>query len=53
LSLAIVDIDYPNKRGLGPRFEPELCQPGEPIELRPEPNSQFDEDAIAISNLAI
>jgi hypothetical protein len=48
LSLAIVGIDYPNKRGPGRRVELEICQPGEPIELRPEPNNQFDEHAVAV-----
>jgi hypothetical protein len=48
LSLAIVGIDYPNKRGPGRRFELEICQPGEPIELRPEPDNHFDEHAIAV-----
>jgi hypothetical protein len=38
-SLAIVGIDYPNKRGPGRRFKLEICLPGEPIELRPEPNN--------------
>jgi hypothetical protein len=47
-SLAIVGIDYPNKRGPARRFELEICRPGEPIELRPEPNNQFDEHAIAV-----
>lgn len=48
LSLAIVGIDYPNKRGPGRRFELEICRPGEPIELRPEPSNPFDEHAIAV-----
>ena len=48
LSLAIVGIDYPNKRGPGRRFELEICKPGEPVELRPEPTNQFDEHAIAV-----
>ncbi len=48
LSLAIVGIDYPNKRGPGRRFELEICQPGEPIDLRPEPNNAHDEHAIAV-----
>ena len=47
-SLVIVGIDYPNKRGPGRRFELEICRPGEPIELRREPNNQFDEHAIAV-----
>jgi hypothetical protein len=48
LSLAIVGIDYPNKRGPARRFELEICQPGEPIELRSEPNNPHDEHAIAV-----
>jgi hypothetical protein len=48
LSLAIVGIDYPNKRGPARRFELEICRPGEPIELRPEPNNKYDEHAIAV-----
>ncbi len=48
LSLAIVGIPYPNKRGPTRRFELELCKPGEPIELRPEPKNPADENAIAI-----
>lgn len=47
-SLAIVGIDYPNKRGPGRRFELEICVPGEDVELRPEPKNQFDEHAIAV-----
>lgn len=47
-SLAIVGIDYPNKRGPGRRFELEICQPGEPVELRAEPKNKFDEHAIAV-----
>ena len=48
ISLAIVGIDYQNKRGPARRFDLELCVPGEPIELRPEPKNQFDEHAIAV-----
>lgn len=48
LSLAIVGIDYPNKRGPGRRFELEICRAGEPVELRPEPKNPFDEHAIAV-----
>lgn len=47
-SLAIVGIDFPNTKGPGRRFELEICQPGEPIELRPEPKNPFDEHAIAV-----
>lgn len=48
ITLAIVGIDYPNKRGPGRRFELELCVPGEPIELRPEPKNPKDEYAVAV-----
>lgn len=48
LSLAIVGVDYQNKRGPGRRFDLELCVPGEPIELRPEPKNPKDEYAIAV-----
>ncbi|WP_426254524.1 HIRAN domain-containing protein [Sphingomonas sp. DC2300-3] len=48
MSIAIVGIDYPNKRGPARRFELEICRPGEPVELRPEPKNQFDEHAIAV-----
>lgn len=48
LSLAVVGIDYPNQRGPGRRFELQLCTPGEPVELRPEPGNKYDEHAIAV-----
>lgn len=48
MSLAIVGVDYPNKRGPGRRFELALCGPGEPIELRPEPKNPHDEHAVAV-----
>lgn len=48
LSLAIVGIDYPNKRGPARRFELEVCQPGELVNLIAEPKNQFDEHAIAV-----
>lgn len=48
MSLAIVGIDYPNKRGPDRRFELEICRPGELVELRPEPKNQYDEHAIAV-----
>lgn len=47
-SLAVVGADYPNKRGPGRRFELNICRPGEPIELRPEPKNPKDERAIAV-----
>jgi hypothetical protein len=48
LSLAVVGADYPNKRGPSRRFELEICQPGEPVELRPEPKNPADPRAVAV-----
>lgn len=48
MSVAVVGIDYPNKRGPARRFALEICVPGESVELRPEPKNQFDEHAIAV-----
>jgi hypothetical protein len=47
-SLAIVGIDYPNKRGPARRFELALCAPGEPVEVSPEPNNKHDPYAVAV-----
>ena len=48
ISLAIVGAQYPNKRGPTRRFELALCKPGEPIELRREPNNPADPRAVAV-----
>lgn len=48
ITLPIVGVDYPNKRGPGRRFELEICRVGEVIELRPEPTNPADEYAIAV-----
>lgn len=49
LSLAVVGADYPNKGKMpGRRFEIALCAPGDPVELRPEPENPADEHAIAV-----
>lgn len=48
LSLAIVGADYPNKRGPGRRFELAMCERGEAVELRPEPNNPADPQAVAV-----
>lgn len=49
-SLAVVGIDYVNadKAKSSRRFEVRLCAPGEPVELRPEPNNKHDEHAVAV-----
>ena len=48
ISLAVVGLPYPNKRGPGRRFEAELCTPGEAVELRPEPDNEHDRWAVAV-----
>jgi hypothetical protein len=48
LSLAIVGADYPNKRGPTRRFEIAMCEPGEPVDLRPEPKNPADPQAVAV-----
>ncbi len=48
LSVAIVGAQYPNANGGNRRSEIAFCDPGEPIELRPEPKNKFDEHAIAV-----
>jgi len=47
--LLIVGADFPNKgKSPGRRFEIALCAPGDPLELRPEPDNPADEHAIAV-----
>jgi hypothetical protein len=48
LSLAVVGAKYANKRGPTRIFELEICQPGEAVELRPEPANPADPRAIAV-----
>lgn len=48
LSLAVVGADYPNRRGPTRRFEIELCLPGDPVELIPEPKNPVDPRAVAV-----
>lgn len=47
-SLAVVGLPYQNKRGPDRLFEANLCAPGEPIELRPEPKNKQDRWAVAV-----
>lgn len=51
LSLAIAGIHHPNKRGPARAFELRVCEPGEPVELRPEPKNPADPLAIAVFSL--
>lgn len=48
LSLAVVGIDYENKRGPSRRFETSLCLPGEPVDLVPEPRNPADPRAVKV-----
>ncbi len=48
LSVAVVGANHPNKDGGNRRSEIAFCNPGEPLELRPEPKNEFDEHAIAV-----
>lgn len=48
MSLAIVGVGYGNRKGPSRRFEIEMCRPGEPVELRPEPKNPADPHAIAV-----
>jgi hypothetical protein len=48
ITLPIRGIDFPNRKGPTRRFALELLQPGDPVELRPEPKNPADPNAIAI-----
>lgn len=51
ITLPIVGVDFPNKRGPTRRFALELQRPGDPLELRPEPNNPADPNAIAVYSM--
>lgn len=48
ITIPIKGADHPNKRGPARRFGIALCKPGDPVELRPEPNNPVDPQAVAI-----
>lgn len=50
LSLTVVGVQHPNKRGPTRHFAIALCRPGDPVELRREPKNPKDENAVAVSN---
>ncbi len=52
ITLPIVGTQYPNKSPKGPTrlFALELCEPGDHVELRQEPDNPHDEHAIAVHN---
>lgn len=51
ITLPIVGVDFPNKRGPTRRFALDLLRPGDAVELRPEPKNPADPNAIAIYSL--
>jgi len=51
MSLAVTGADFPNRKGPGRRFEIAMCNPGEAVELRPEPSNPADPRAIAVYSL--
>lgn len=44
----MVGTGFPNKSGPSRRFEIALCEPGEPVELRPELRNPVDPYAVAV-----
>lgn len=48
LSLHVVGVGHPNKRGGDRRFEILLCAPGEAVHLALEPKNPADPQAVAI-----
>jgi len=49
-SLAVVGVEYPNRKGPTRHFAIALCEPGDPVELRREPKNPKDHYAIAVFN---
>lgn len=52
ITLPIVGSEHPNKSPKAPTrlFAIGLCEPGDPVILRPEPDNAYDEHAIAVDN---
>jgi len=50
LSLAVVGITHPNKKGPTRAFAIQLCRPGDPVELVPEPKNPVDPRAVMVLN---
>ena len=50
LSLAVVGVIHPNAKGPTRRFAIDLCRPGDPVQLIPEPKNPADQNAIMILN---
>jgi hypothetical protein len=50
MSLAVVGIEFDNRDGSNRRFALALCEVGDAVELRLEPDNPADENAIAVYN---
>lgn len=48
MSLAVVGGRFLNADGGSRQFEIMLCEPGEPVDLRPEPKNPHDQRAVAV-----
>lgn len=48
ITLPVVGAPYANKDKSNRQFEIMLCDPGDPLELVPEPKNRYDEHAIAV-----
>ena len=48
MSLAVVGVGFANRDGSNLQFAIAECDPGEPVELRPEPKNKADERAVAV-----
>jgi hypothetical protein len=51
LTLAVVGVDYPNRRGPTRRFAIQTCTPGDPVQLEPEPKNAADPRAVMVLNV--
>lgn len=50
MSLAVVGIEFDNRDGSNRRFAMAMCEAGDPVELRLEPDNPADENAVAVFN---
>jgi hypothetical protein len=50
MSLAVVGIEFDNRDGSNRRFALALCEVGDAVELRLEPDNPADENAVAVYN---
>lgn len=48
MSLAVVGAAHLNRDRSNRKFEILLCEPGEPVDLQPEPKNRHDERAVAV-----